>query len=248
MTTPIRESFIEFMPVSIFGSVMGLCGLSFAWHRAAQLWKVSRVIADVTGYVAIVSFILLSVCYLLKFIRLRSLVIAEFRSPASIWFFATYIICLLLLTGLLSSQMPRLAIGIWYIGVLLMLLFASYISRNRLDERQEPEHTMPVWILPIAVTLNIPIIGNQLPVIGIYEFSLMAFGIGSIFSIVLSKIILSRLIFQAPAPVAAQPAHLILTAPLALAFTVYFQLNGELNIVASSLLYFNLFFWTGPRQ
>ncbi|QEM03746.1 C4-dicarboxylate ABC transporter [Mucilaginibacter rubeus] len=241
MITSTRESFIEFMPVSIFGSVMGLCGLSFAWRRAAVIWNIWELPYLIFRLFAIAAFIALSACYLVKWYKFRKLIIEEFRSPKTICFFATYIICLLLLPGVVIDFFPRVAIVIWCTGAILMLFFACYMLRRWLDERQEPDSAMPAWVLPIVGTLDIPIIGNQLPLPGIHEITMMAFGIGSVFALVLLVILISRLIFQAPLPEGLQPSLFILTAPLALAFTVYHQLTMKLDITAGTLFYFNLF-------
>jgi len=234
-------SFIEFMPVSIFGSVMGLCGLSFAWRYAAAFWKITELPSLIFGYIAIVSFVALVICYLYKFVKYTSLVLLEFRSPASVCFFATIIICFLLLPGVLLPINVLIATIMWCLGAILMLLFAWYIVRAWIDQRQEPENSMPAWVLPVVGTLDIPIIGHSLSLPGIHEISTLAFGIGSLSSLILLTIIISRLIFQEPLPKVLQPSLMILTTPLALAFTVYHQLTGKYDMVTGALFYFNIF-------
>ncbi|WP_431215863.1 hypothetical protein ACQ86N_15100 [Puia sp. P3] len=57
------------MPVSIFGGVMGLTALSFAWSLADQTWHVGSFPATVIGWAAILAFLTLTVAYLTKWAR-----------------------------------------------------------------------------------------------------------------------------------------------------------------------------------
>lgn len=236
-----QMSFIEFIPVSLFGSVMGLCALSFAWRRAAAFWSFTQIPSQLIGFIAIVAFIGVGICYMLKWIKYRNEVIAEFKNPASVCFFATIFICLVLVPGVLLPYLPMVAKVMWCIGAMLMVLFAWYIFRSWLDHSQDPAHAMPVWVLPIVGLLDLPIVGHQLGFTWMHEISIMAFGVGTISAVILLTIILSRLFFQPALPSALQPSLMILTAPMALAFTVYHQLSGQFDIISSVFFYFNLF-------
>ena len=110
-----------------------------------------------------------------------------------------------------------------------------------MSKQQLPESAMPVWVLPVTGTLNVPIVGNSLKFSGAHEFCLMFFGFGIIFIIILMTIIISRLFFQAPMAPGAQPSLLILVAPFALAFNGYEGLSGVQDIPASAFFYFSLF-------
>lgn len=234
-------SFIEFIPVSLFGSVMGLCALCFAWRRAALYWNFTELPALTIGFLAIAAFIAVGSCYALKWIKYPKEAIAEFKNPATVCFFATLCICLLLLPGVFLSYLPLLATIMWCVGAVLMFFFAWYIFRSWVDHRQDPAQAMPFWVMPIVGLLDLPVVGHQLNLPGIREISVIAFGIGSLSAVILITIILSRLFFQPAMPSAIQPSLLILTAPMALAFTVYHQLSGNFDILSSVFFYFNMF-------
>ena len=51
---------LEYLPVALFGSVMGLTGLSVAWHQAAVLYGASPRVSDGMGYAAIAAFVVLA--------------------------------------------------------------------------------------------------------------------------------------------------------------------------------------------
>jgi tellurite resistance protein len=236
-----QRAFLEFMPVSLFGAVMGLTALCFAWRLAAQAWHFSTLAAEIIGLIALLVFIILVAAYIVKWRRYPASVKKEFDHPVSVAFFSTFIISLLLIPGILLPYAPVLAAPIWLLGVLLIFLFAWFVLRKWMDSRQAPENAMPAWVLPVTGTLNVPIVGVFLPFKQAHELCLMFFGVGIVFIIMLMTIIFSRLFFQAPLAADAAPSLMILAAPLALAFSGYEGLSGVQDIVASAFFYFCLF-------
>jgi tellurite resistance protein len=236
-----RPSLLQFLPVSIFGAVMGMCGLSAAWRLANQLWHLQFIISEVIGVAAIVLFLILSVVFIYKYKKYPLLIRNEFNHPVTISFYATIIIGLLLIPGVLLPYLPMVATIMWLLGTFLIVCFAWYVLRKWIDNQQLPESAMPAWAIPILGTLDVPIFGTQIPIHGAHEICLAFYGIGLIFGIILLVIIMSRLLFQAPLPAAVQPTLLILTAPFALAFSGYENLTESQDSFASIIFYFNLF-------
>ena len=239
--TTHAPTFIEFMPVSLFGSVMGLTALCFAWRLVDHIWHVGGVISEIIGGMAILAFILLTMAYTFKWIRYPALVKGEFGSSVTIGFFSTVSISILLIPGILLPYARVLANVIWLVGVVITLLSAWYVLRKWMDQQQPRESAVPAWVLPVTGTLNVPIVGNSLTFPGAREICLMFFGIGIIFIIVMMTIIFSRLFFEAPLGPALQPSLFILVAPFALAFSGYIGLIGGQDIAASAFFYFCLF-------
>jgi len=99
------------MPVSLFGAVMGLCGLSFVWGMAHKLWQVNIWISHSIGLIAILSFFVISFVYLIKLIKYPRFVYNDFNHPVTISFFAMIIISFLLIHCLLMPYNMPLAIG-----------------------------------------------------------------------------------------------------------------------------------------
>ncbi|AYL95388.1 SLAC1 anion channel family protein [Mucilaginibacter celer] len=240
-TASPRIRFLEFLPVSLFGGVMGLTGLCFAWRMAADHWALNHWLPEAIGLIAVLAFIALTITYTVKIIRFPSLIYQEMQDPVAVCFFATFIVCLLLLPGVILPYFPAFATALWCIGALMMFCFAWYVLRKWFDHQQQPQTANPSWVLPVVGTLDIPIVGYKLAVPSAHEISLIAFSIGIFFSIILLTIIFSRLLFQVPLPEAVQPTLMILTGPLALAFSVYHGLTGNLDLFSGVLFYFNLF-------
>lgn len=235
------SGFLEFMPVSLFGSVMGLTALCFAWRLTDQVWHTGGLVAEIIGCVAILVFVLLTIVYTVKWIRYPVLVKGEFKNSVTIGFFGTITISIMLIPGILLPYAPVAADVIWLVGVLLTLMLAWFVLRKWMDERQLRENAVPAWVLPVTGTLNVPIVGNSLHFPGAHEICLAFFGIGIIFIVVMMTIIFSRLFFDVPMAVGLQPSLFILVAPFALAFNGYEGLIGGQDLTASAFFYFTLF-------
>ena len=233
--------FLEFMPVSFFGAVMGLTALCFTWRLADQTWHVGSLIGEFIGCMAMLAFVLLTIAYATKWVRYPALVEKEFKNSVSIGFFATVSISVMLIPGILLPYAPVLADVIWLVGVGITFIFAWFVLRKWMDELQPWESAVPAWVLPVTGTLNVPIVGNSLRFPGAHEICLMFFGIGIIFIIIMMTIIFSRLFFAAPLAGPLQPSLFILVAPLALAFNGYEGLIGGQDLTASAFFYFTLF-------
>ena len=236
-----KKTFLEFLPVSFFGGVMGLTGLSFSWRLASKLWSVPPQIGEAIAIVAVVAFLSLTIAYLLKLIKFGQIVRAEFSHPVSVSFFATFIITLLLMPGVIKPYFPNFSFVLWLTAAVMMFFFALHVIRKWLDNQQQPEHAVPAWILPVVGTLDVPIVGSSFDVQGAREICLLFFGIGIIFTLILFPIIISRLFFQPQLPVLLQPTLLILTGPFALAFSGYSTLHGSQDLLSTVFFYFNIF-------
>lgn len=241
METEKRIPFLEYIPVSTFGAVMGLCGLGFAWKLAGRFWGLSPLVGEFISYLAVLLFVILSVVFLFKLKRYPEILHKEFSNPVSVSFFGTIIISLLLIPGIILPVLPSVAIVMWMVAAVGMFIFALFVLRVWFDHKQMPDSAMPAWIIPVVGTLDVPIVGSHLPMPWVHEVCVAFFGIGFIFAVILLTIIISRLIFQNPLPDGLQPTLMILAGPFALTFTDYQSLTGNVSMAASMLFYFNIF-------
>lgn len=235
------KNFFTFLPVSLFGAILGLAGLSFSWGWAENIWNITWRIKDIFSILAVVMFLLLSGAYIIKWVKYPNLVKAEFKNPISVNFFGIFIISLLLLPGLILPYSKNIAIDMWIFGTLLIFLFAAYMMRTWLGNPQDPGNAIPAWIIPIVGTLDVPVVGYKLPLEGIHEICLVFLSIGAIGAIILIPVIFSRLLFQPPLPEPLQPTLLIMIVPFALLLTDYESLAGTQDMLAGIFYYFNLF-------
>jgi len=94
---PAAKRQMEYLPVGFFGSVMGLTGLSVAWHLAHEHYRVPSWISSFIGAIAVAEFIAIGIGYITKLITAPDAVLDEFRHPIAGNLFGRIPISLLLL-------------------------------------------------------------------------------------------------------------------------------------------------------
>ncbi len=232
---------LEYLPVGLFGAVMGLTGLSVAWRLAAARYGLPEWIALGIAAVAVAVFVLLLAGYAIKLVTAASAVRSEFRHPIAGNLFGTVLISLLLLPIVLEPFAHRFAQVMWGVGAAGMVLFAWLIVSRWMSDRQQVAHATPAWIIPVVGLLDVPL---ALPVIGLppmHGLMVLALAIGLFFAVPLFTLIFSRLMFEPPLPDALKPSLLILVAPFAVGYSTYTVTVGHTDVFAEALYMLTLF-------
>ncbi|MEE1864956.1 SLAC1 anion channel family protein [Pseudomonas auratipiscis] len=241
-TQAVHEGRLAYLPVALFGSVMGLTGLSSAWHLASQMYGLPLWVSQLIGLFALLAFVLVSVGYAVKAITAPHAVKAEYLHPIAGNLFGTVFISLLLLPIPLAAYSPLLARVLWVIGATGMIIFAWLIVSRWLSQRQQAAHATPAWIVPVVGLLDIPLAMPTLQWDGVADVGMFALAVGLFFAIPLFTLIFSRLLFEEPIGAGLRPSLLILLAPFAVGFSAYVSLTGEVDRFASALYMLTLFF------
>lgn len=236
------KGMLSYLPVALFGSVMGLIGLSGAWRLAHAQFGAPLWIAHALAVLAVLAFIAQSTGYAVKAFTDFSAVRAEFNHPVAGNLFGTPLISLLLLPLLLVDVNLTLARVVWVIGAVLMTLFAWTIVSRWITTKQKIAHATPAWIVPavglIDIPLAVPALGWQTELHGVMAF---AVAVGLFFAIPLFTLILARLMYEDPLPPAMQPSLLIMVAPFAVGFPAYVATTGNIDFFAEVLYMLTLF-------
>ncbi|SFB44961.1 tellurite resistance protein [Cohnella sp. OV330] len=232
---------IQFLPVNLFASVMGFSGLALAWREAHKLFGTSDVIADVSGMVAVVLFITLSIAYLSKWVLYPEKVKAEFLHPVFGHFFGTITISILLLSSVIGSYSSTAGQAIWILGAATTIALSYVFVARLLNGNRDPGHTVPAMLVPVVGTLDIAVAGGTMPFPWAHEINLLSLAIGGMVALAFFIIILSRLIHDAPLPAGITPSLLILIAPFEVGFLGYTNVERRIDSFASVLFYFGLF-------
>lgn len=239
MTNPAPLPRLAHLPVAFFSMVMGLAGLSIAWHKAEQVLAIGLPIADILLGIATLAFLVLGLAYLTKLIRYREAVHKELAHPIQLNFFPTISMSLLLLGIATLEHWPGLAGVLWVIGAASQLLLTLYVLNVWIHhERFEVHHVNPAWFIPVVGNVLVPIAGARL---GFIETSWFFLAIGLLFWLLLFAIVLQRFIFHPSLPDRLMPTFFILIAPPAVGFIAYLQLSGGLDALARILYYAGLF-------
>lgn len=236
------SGWLQYFPIALFATVMGLAGLSIAWMKAMHVLGAPAIIADVLrGFASILWFCLLGL-YLVKLARFPAAVGAERDHPVKLNFFAAISIGLLLLAVVWSPSAPAMARWMWVIGAGTHLLFtlmtvSIWLFRNPFQIQQ----VTAAWFIPAVGNIIAPIAGvHYAPV----DISWFFFSIGIVFWIILLGVVLYRLFFHGPLPAKLQPTQFILIAPPAVGFLAYLALSGGDIDAFARILYFIALFLT----
>ena len=231
---PQDFSRLAHLPVTFFAVLMGLFGLSLAFHAAAGSYPVAETAARGVLWFGVACFAAIGAVYLLKLVRHPGAVLAEWHHPVRLAFFPTITISLLLMATAIHDYRPDVAQPIWLLGaagqaVLTVAVISGWISHRAF----EVGHLTPAWFIPAVGNVIAPMAGAPL---GWIELSWLFFSAGMIFWLVLLVLVFNRLIFHAPIPARLFPTLVILIAPPAVAFVSYMRLVGSVDPFAHVLL------------
>jgi tellurite resistance protein len=152
--------------VALFGSVMGLTGLSVAWRLAAARYGVPAAIATPSPSCPCWRSRRWRLPILTKLIAAPDAVRAEFEHPFAGNLFGTMLISLLLLPIVIAPVASRVAQIMWGIGAIAMLGFAWLVIDRWLSNPQQSAHATPAWAVPVVGLLDVPL---ALPGLGLLE-------------------------------------------------------------------------------
>lgn len=230
---------IQHFPVSLFASVMGITGLSIAYQRYSHITVIPTWIGVSILTLASILFLTLTLIYVVKFLKYREEVIAEFKHPIRANFFPAISISLLLLSIGFLELHTTLAYWLWSIGTLLHLLFTLLIISRWITNNYEITHSNPAWFIPVVGNILVPIAGIQFSNSEILWFF---FSIGLFFWLALFTIVFYRIIFHHQLAQKFIPTLFIMIAPPSIGFVSYTKLIGTIDSFARFLLYIALFF------
>lgn len=236
-----KVSIFKSLPVSLFGSVMGLSGLSVAYgHLSAMHPAFAPLQMAVDGFTLLV-FVLLGGIYLGKWIFYPAQAKGEFTNPLTKSFFGTITISLLLLPQVIHKYAPTMAFYLWVLGVTGTFLFALYMVYFWVETKHAPQQLTPAWIIPVVGTLDVPLAshlftGSYIPFV---NFSALA--IGLFFAVPLLTLIFSRVIFIEKLPHKLMPTLMILIAPFSVGHLAYMATFGHLDAMAFGLFILGIF-------
>ncbi len=227
------------MPISFFGMVMGMAGLTIAWEKASEIYQFSVAIPHTLLIQSILIFIILSGLYLYKGFKFRQALLQEWANPVKMNFIPAISISLLLFSVAFMSISMEVSRVLWASGTILHLAISLTIMNSWLHhEKYEIHHINPAWFIPAVGNAIVPLAGVPL---GYPELSWFFFSIGMVFWLVLMVIVFNRIIFHMPLPEKLLPTLFILIAPPAVGFLSYIKLTGELNAFSQVLYNFALF-------
>lgn len=213
---------LKFLQPGWFSLVMGLSGLALAWQAATPLLgEMASGVALVTGGLAALVFLALTVASLRRWQRHAQALEADLRHPVRHAFVATIPVSLLLLATLAHTL--GLAgwgvVALWWAGSLLQWWATLWVLGRWLSAMPAASPPLGEGLWPsVTPVLFIPVVGNVVaPLAGVglgHEmWSAAQFGVGLLFWPVVLTLTLARRIAHGPLPERLMPTWAITLAP-----------------------------------
>ncbi len=236
MTKDLR---LNNFPVSFFSVILGLTGFSIAFQKVEEIVSLPTHFSNYFLWLTVGIFIILSVMYLVKFIKLPKEVKDEFNHPIKLNFFPTFPISFLLLSIAFLQVDKEISKYLWFAGVIILFFVTIKILSIWMEkDKFQITHMSPAWFIPPVGSIVIPVAGViHYP----SELLWFFFSLGIMFWLILLIIFFNRIIFHNPLPNKLLPTLFILIAPPAIGFISYVRLTGEIDVFAKVLYYFALF-------
>ena len=235
----IPSNRLQFFPIMMFATIMGLAGLTLVYKRASEIYNFPSFISTIMMIISTVIFFVILYFYILKIVKHKDEVKKEFSHPIRINFFAASSISMLLLSMAYRHNIDFVSQMFFIFGAILHIFFTFYTIKFWINNNLEMQHSNPAWFIPIVGNLIVPIAGKGFVSDEILYFY---FSVGIFFWIILFAIILNRIIFHAPFMPKFMPTLFILIAPPAIGFISYIKLVGHLDFFAQILFNLGLFF------
>ena len=218
---------LKFLGAGWFGSVMGLCGLALAWHRATPLMgEMADSAALILGLLAGGLFVLLAGFYLLRRQRYPQAALEDFRHPVRHPMVAALPISMLLLAAVAVTLTGPglLARGVWMLGAAWQFAVTLWVLKRWLNGNGQGGLTWagvtPALILLVVGNVLVPLAGLPL---GYGAWSAAQFGVGLFFWPVVVLLLFVRIAINGMWSERLLPSTFITIAPPAAAGLVALQ-------------------------
>lgn len=221
---------IQFFPVALFTSVMGIAGVAISFRLMESMFGIIRIVS-ITLMVLATIMLLLNLAFLLYRIgKYRKEVKEDFNHPVKMNFFGAIPISFLLLAVLYLEYHVGVSFVLWVIGSLFqMALTLILLSRIIWEKEFQFAQFNPTWIIPIVGNIVVPLAGVNH---GSSLINWLFFSIGIVFTFIYLVLLVQRIFFNPGLPPALIPTFFIVLAPLGVGFVSYLNLVGELDAIA----------------
>lgn len=218
--------------------VMGWCGLSQAWLRAADtLGDAALSLGLVAAIFGLLLFVLLCLACILRLQAHPTAVAADMRHPERHAYMATLPISILLLASLgihlfwgASRTLDTALTFFWCLGSVLEIAATVWVISRWLKASQNGgiqwATFTPVFFIPVVGNVLAPLGGVS---IGLEAWSSAQFGVGLFLWLVLQTLFFVRLAQAGPLPARLAPSMFILVVPPSIGGLSLLQLDAPLT-------------------
>ncbi len=162
MSQATAPSSVQHLVLGWFSMVLGLCGLSLAWHRATPwLGDLAWMVSCTIGTLAAVIFAVLLLANGWRVLHFPAAVREDLAHPVRHVFVAAVPTSLVLVATVMVTLFgpSALADGLWMLGSATLLLATVWVVQRWLHAGRSPAAFWPT----MTPALFIPVVGNVLP-------------------------------------------------------------------------------------
>ena len=220
---------------SFFGMVLGMAGLANAWRIAHRIWKLPGWISESIFGIAALTWLILVVLFVGKWLCLSDKGLAELRHPVQ----STYLSLIGIATNLIAIGLSRYSragsVLTFAAASLLSIGYGIFLSGQFWRENRRPDSITASLYLPTVAGCFVT--GTAAATLGFIGLAQLAFGAGLFSWLSIESILLHRLYSGDQLTREQRPSLGIQFAPAAVAAVTYLSIRGGVPDIFSRALF-----------
>jgi tellurite resistance protein len=231
-----RQS-VRYLPIGMYGAVMGLAGLGLASRAAESLLPLPHVFSELWVALGALLLAVLLPAYATKLARHPAAVREEFTHPAQLGFCGALPVGITLVAGGLALYAPAIAAALWWLGAVLLIVFQIWALRLFLAGGVDVAQVNGGWFIIMVGGIVLPGSGIAL---GYAQASAFFFGVSATIAPIIVALVFYRTVALAPLPPALRPTWFIFLVPPSLIYANGVALAGSDGVFLNGLFYLAL--------
>ncbi|MDH6589929.1 tellurite resistance protein [Streptomyces sp. SAI-133] len=222
------------IPLNFFGMPFGLLGVASTWLTAANYQRAPRAVGEALLLLAAAVWLLITIAYFARAVRLRSLV-KDLTDPVAGPFASLCLITPMVIAAYGLYPHARLAGQVVVdIFLVLVVLLGGWFTGQWIYGGLDLDRFHPGFFLPTVAGGLLASVSAA--TVGQHRLGVAMLGLGAICWLILGSVIMARLLLRPMLPPPLQPTLAIEVAPAAVASLAYFALFGDsIDTVAAFL-------------
>ena len=238
----MKSQSLRYLPLGMYGAVMGLAGLTLAGRAAATALpgfvRAPAYFTEPWALLAALAFAALLPSYLIKWIRYPREAREEFTNPAQLGYCAALPVGMTLLAGAIAPYLRPVADVLFLIAVALLFLMQVWGIVRLLDGGIDLAQVNGGWMILFIGGIVVPQGGLPL---GHEEISRAMFGLSTAATPFVMGLVFYRAVIGPPLPPAARPTWFIFLVPPSLVYANGLTLFGDLAFLENLFFFGTLF-------
>jgi tellurite resistance protein len=235
----LSSSWLEHVPPTLFGAVMGITGLGLAWRKANEVLGLPEWPSTFFLVIGGIVFTATTILYMIKSIRHPDAVRSDTYHPVKSNFFSAFSIAFMLQAIAILPFNPQWAEIVFFLATAVNISFTAMAVSWWMSRPFKIEMIDPTWIIPGVSSWIVAVAVGPL---GYIDIGWFFFSIGMVFWTFLMTLIFYRLVFLEKLPRPLYSMMFILMVPPALSSLAFQDLiGGEIAVFTRVMHSFSLF-------